>query len=141
MQYLYFLAHLMVSCPYASLMPHTMISRSWTINELISSFQCYNCLQDIFNRWAPCLRQASQINCHPNLTSRCRQLWFILLNYVKFLKMKPEFDDDDFEFQGEHLVEHSTYIPSDADHRKMTDFIPKYLQQTTIIRRGKSFIF
>ena len=128
----------MISCPYAALMPGSMDSRKWTVNELISSFRCYNCLSDSMNRWAPCVRQAAQINTHPNLCSRPRQIWFLVFLFLKFIKGKSDYDDEDYFFDGPHTIEHHIYNPHANDRRQITDYIPKYLQQSTIIRRGKS---
>lgn len=121
-------------------MPQSMSSRKWNINEIISSFQCFNCYHDQINNWAPCVRLSSQINTHPNLVSRSRQLWFIIINFLKFLRCGPEYGDDDFEFQGEHEVEHHAYHPNAAEKRKLILTTPKYLQKSTIISYGLNFI-
>lgn len=121
-------------------MPGTLASRLWTVDEIISSFRCLNCYADAFNTWAPCIRMSSQINCHPNLTSRCRQIWFLVFNFLKYLRHGPEFGDEDFEFQGEHDVTHHVYYPSMANQRKLQPQVPKHLQQATIISRG-NFIY
>ena len=120
----------------AALMPQTMSSRSWTVKELISSFQCTSCYQDIINSWSPCTRLSSMINTHPNLCSRNRQLWFIIFNFLKYLNCKPQFGDEDFTFNGEHSVEYHEYDPSAADRRIMNPMVPKYLQKSAIITRG-----
>ena len=117
-------------------MPQTMSSMKWTINEIIANFKCYNCIHDALNTWAPCLRQSAMINCHPNFTSRSRQLWFLMMNFLKYIKSEPEYDDEDFEFNGEHEIEVVRYKPTEKDQRKLFDCIPKHLQQLTIVRRG-----
>ena len=136
-----FSAHLLVSCPYTSLMPNTMASRPWTLDEIISSFKCFNCYQDSFNRWAPCVRQYSQINCHPNFTSRGRQIWFLVFNFLKYLRCGPLYGDEDYTYQGEHSVKHHVYFPSMADQRNITPNVPKHLQQSTIITKGKCHFY
>ena len=133
-----YLAQIMISCPYAALMPGSMESRKWTINELISSFRCYNCYSDSMNRWAPCVRQASQINTHPNLCSRSRQIWYLIMLFLKFVKGESDYGDEDYSFDGPHEIEHHIHNPNTADKRVFSDNVPKYLQQSTIIRRGES---
>ena len=120
-------------------MPGTLASRLWTVDEIISSFRCLNCYQDAYNRWAPCLRYSSQTNCHPNLTSRCRQIWFLVFNFLKYLRHGPEYGDEDFEYQGEHEVIHHPYYAAMPNQRNIQPQIPKHLQQATIISRGMSF--
>ena len=126
-----FSAHLTFACPYASLMPQVMSSRPWTLNEIISSFQCFNCYQDVINNWSPCIRLSSRVNTHPNLVSRSRQFWFIIFNFLKFIRCGPQYGDEDFEFQGEHSIEHHTYSPSAPEQRKLLPTTPKYLQRST----------
>ena len=130
------LAHLMFSCPYVSLLPQSMASRLWTVPELISNFQCISCYQDSLNHWAPCVRISAMINTHPNLVSRNRQAFFIIFNFLKFLDCEPQFNDEDFKFNGEHSVMYHEYDPRAANRRKMNPYVPKYLQKSSIIRRG-----
>ena len=127
----------MISCPYSALMPGTMDSRKWTIDELISNFRCYSCYGDILNSWAPCIRQSAQINTHPNLVSRPRQIWFLIFNFLKYIKGESQFGDEDIAFQGPHEVEHHRYNPYAADRREILKTIPKHLQCSTIVTRGK----
>ena len=131
----------MVSCPYAALMPGSMDSRLWTVNELISSLQCYTCYNDVINAWAPCIRQAAQVNTHPNLCSRGRQIWFLIFIFMKYLKGESEFDDEDFIFQGPHAIQHHRYNPTDSDRRRLIKNVPKQLQCSTIITRGNFLDF
>ena len=131
----------MFTCPYAALMPQTMSSRPWTINELISNFQCRSCYTDTINTWAPCVRLSAMVNVHPNLCSRERQIWFIIFIFLKYLPCGPQFTDEDFSFDGEHTVETHIYDPSSPNRRKMIPNVPKYLQCSPIITRGNIFAF
>ena len=133
-------AHILVSCPLSVLMPQTMNSPKWSLRELISSFNCYNCLSNSLSKWAPCLRQSAMVNCHPNLTSRCRQIWFIMLNFLKYIKSDPEFDDEDYKFNDENELEHHDFQPTAADKKRFADYMPKGLKWTRIVTRGKIFI-
>ena len=129
----------MFSCPMAELMPQTMASRKWTVKELISNFQCVSCYQDKLNTWAPCIRLSSMVNTHPNLCSRTRQIWFIIFNFLKYLNCEPQFGDEDFKFKGEHSVEYHQYNRHLPDRRRLLPMVPRYLQISSIIRRGKYF--
>ena len=130
----------MTACPYSALMPGSMESRKWTVNELVSSIKCFICKHDVINTWSPCSRQSASINCHPNFTSRTRQLWFILMQFLKYIKPSDSDIWATYAFEGEHEVEHEVYSPLSESRRKLNSEIPKGSQIATIIRRGK-FMF
>ena len=125
----------MVSCPYSMLMADSMGSPKWTADELMSSAKCYNCRQDIFNTWCPCIRQSCQINLHPEFTTRSRQIWFLIMQILKFTKTADKPNENDFKYDGEHQVEHEIYYPQHLN-RKLDPNVPKHLQVATIVRRG-----
>ena len=127
----------MTSCPYASIMAGTLDSRQWTVNELISSVKCYSCFHNVVNTWAPCIRRSAQVNLHPNLTSRCRQMWFLIMQLLKFCNSEAQFDtDEEFKFLGENSLQYHTYSPTDPNRRKLNPDIPKYYQIARIVSRG-----
>ena len=135
------LAHILVSCPYSSLMPQTMASRKWTVRELISNFNCNNCLSNSLSTWAPCLRQSAMVNCHPNLTSRARQIWFIFLNFLKYNKTQPTYDDEDYKFDDGNEVDHHEYRPTASDRKRFSDYLPRTMKWTKIVTRGTVFYY
>ena len=133
---------MMISCPYASLMAGTLDSRQWTVNELISSLRCYSCYHNVVNTWAPCVRRSAQINLHPNLTSRCRQMWFLVMQLLKYCNIEAKFDsDENYAFTSETTLQYNTYRPSEAERRDLLSNVPKRLQTSKIVSRGKLFSF
>ena len=136
-----FSVYMMNSCPYASLMANTMDSRQWTVNEMISSLKCYSCFHNVVNTWAPCVRRSAQVNLHPSLTSRCRQIWFLVMQLLKYCNPIAQFDsDENFEFLGENTIQYHMYSPTDPDRRKLNPEIPKIYQTAKIVSRGKFIV-
>ena len=130
-------AHMLISCPFATLMANTLDSRLWTASELTSSLRCYSCYHNVVNHWAPCIRRSSQINLHPSLTSRCRQMWFLIMQLLKFCETSPDFEsDEEFKFLGENSLRYHTYRPTDADRRNLLPVIPRRLQTSKIVAKG-----
>ena len=131
---------MLISCPFATLMANTMDSRLWTVNELTSSLRCYSCYHNMVNTWAPCIRRSAQINLHPSLTSRCRQMWFLIMQLLKYCDTSPHFESDEtFEFLGENSVRYHTYRSTDADRRDLLSVVPKRFQTSKIVARGILF--
>ena len=136
---------MLISCPYATLMASTKASPQWSIDDIVQSMRCRSCYVDLINHWAPCQRLIAQINLHPELTSRCRQMWYLCMQFSKF--MIPEDDilkfegDAEFEFLGENTVKVHRYMINSADRRKILEYMPKHLQTKPIITRGIIFIF
>lgn len=132
-------AFTLASCPYSTLMAGTLESRLWTTDEIISSMQCYDCFRNTFNRWGPCMTKNAQTNIDPYLCSRPRQIWYLVFNYLKFLKPNNQFDDADFTFQGEDSVIYHSYSLVDPACRTIKSNVPKSFQIDTIIARGKLY--
>ena len=118
------------------LLADTMGSEKWTVDELMSSVRCQNCLHDRFNTWAPCIRQSSQINLHPEFVSRPRQIWYLVIKLLKYIKPADKPNCPYYSYDGEHRVEHESYHPQHLN-RQIKANVPKYLQTVTIVRRGK----
>ena len=157
---------MMNTCPYATLMAGTLDSRQWTVNELVQSIRCYrkgindhvsnhfysnsmynalysqiylfhSCYHNVVNTWAPCIRRSAQINLHPNLTSRCRQMWYLVIQLLKYCNMTPQFaTDETFTFKGETELHYHTYSPTSADRRDLLSNVPRRLQTANIVTRG-----
>ena len=133
---------MMNTCPYATLMAGTLDSRLWTVNELIQSIRCYGCYHNIVNTWAPCIRRSSQINLHPNLTSRCRQMWYLTTQLLKYCNMETQFKcDETFTFKGETALRYHEYSPSSTDRRDLLSNVPRRYQIAKIVARGKNSFF
>ena len=131
-------AHMLISCPYATLMANSKASVQWSIDDIVQSMKCQTCFMDAINHWAPCIRLSSQVNLHPSLTSRCRQMWFMIMQFIKFL---PEDDysfesDAKFTFLGHNNVNTHRYMINSADRRRILHNMPKFLQNRTIVSRG-----
>ena len=73
--------------------------------------------------------------------SRSRQIWFLIFNFLKYIKGESQFGDEDITFQGPHEIEHHRYNPYAADRRKILKTIPKHLQCSTLITRGRFLDF
>ena len=116
-------------------MANTLSSIPWTIDEIISSLRYNSCYEQFINHWSPCIRRSAQVNLHPGLTSRKRQLWYLIMQFKKFLRSGQIYKGDEkYEFKGENTVNYHFYIPNT---RKILPNIPIQFQKTTIITRGK----
>ena len=115
-------------------MANTLSSVPWTIDEIISSLRCNSCYEQFINHWAPCIRRSAQVNLHHGLTSRKRQLWYLVMQFKKYLRPGPTFKGDEvYEFKGENAVKHHLYS---NNSRKILPNLPIDFQKTTIITRG-----
>ena len=129
---------MLISCPYATLMANSKASVQWSIDDIVQSMKCKSCFSDAINHWAPCVRLSAQVNLHPSLTSRCRQMWYLTMQFVKFLpeNESPFESDATFEFLGPNTVATHRYIINSANRRKIMLNMPKYLQSQPIVTRG-----
>ena len=88
------------------------------------------------------MRKSAQTNLHPNICSRSRQIWYLVFNYLKYLKPGSRFSEDsEFVFQGEDSVVYHSYSPLNPKSRMIHDNVPKSIQSTTIIARGMICVF
>ena len=119
-------------------MANTKSSVQWSIDDIVQSMKCQSCFTDAINHWAPCIRLIAQVNLHPSLTSRYRQMWFLTMQFMKFLPddESPFATDATFTFLGEHTVTTHRYMINSATRRKILRNMPKYLQSRPIITRG-----
>ena len=66
-------------------------------------------------------------------------MWFILMQFLKYIKPSDSSLWTNYPFQGEHEVEHEHYSPYAADRRKLLSEVPKSNQIAAIIRRGIAY--
>ena len=131
---IFILAFILISCPYATLMANTLSSTLWTADEIVSSMRCNSCFEHLINHWSPCIRKSSQINLHVELTSRSRQLWYLVMQFMKYVKQDISYRGDvAYEFLSEHPIVHHVYSKTS---RKTSSNLPLIFQDSKIVTRG-----
>ena len=116
-------------------MANTLGSTLWTTDEIVSSMRCNSCFEHMMNHWAPCIRKSSSINLHPSLTSRCRQNWFLVMQFIKYVKQDITYRGDVvYDYLAEHPIVHHIYSKTS---RKTSSNIPLIFQDAKIVTRGK----
>ena len=124
---------LQLACTFLHLHHPTLDPCLWTLDELKNSLVCNTCLLELNNWWHVCLRRSCAINLHPEYLSRGRQMFFMVIQILKYLPVPTSYYGPIIHFKGPHK-------PIVQDNPRSNSGLPKYLQPKKLIRCGEYFI-
>ena len=75
-------------------------SKIWSIATLKQNILCGICYVQGINHWNSCQRRMAIINLHPGYSSRPRQIWFIVMQILKYLPPNENYRSPRTKFLG-----------------------------------------
>ena len=84
----------------ASAAPPQTPEQRWSLEELKRNSLCGICYIHELNDWNSCIRRSGLINLHPGHVSRPRQMFFLIIQILKFLPIPTDYTGPIFQFAG-----------------------------------------
>ena len=116
----------------ASASPPQDPTQQWPIGELKRNGLCGLCYVHELNDWNSCTRKSGLINLHPGLCSRPRQMWFLIMQILKYLPIPARYIGPVYRFVG-----NVPYGPIKIQDRTINPTIPREIHNAEIICYGK----
>ena len=118
----------------ASASPPQTLAQRWSAADIKRNSLCGLCFVHELNDWNSCVRRMGLINLHPGLCSRPRQMFYLIIQILKFLPIPEDYEGPVFRFQGN--------VPYGAvelqDHTR-NPTIPTEIHNATIVCYGELF--
>ena len=127
----------MMSLMGAAATPPQRLKEQWSVAAIKRNMLCGICLVQDMNNWNSCLRRSAIINCHMGFCSRARQMWFLIMQVIKYLPIPK-----DIKFWPTTKFDGSVpFGPTIVQDKTRNPTLPTTVHNAEIVTYGKKFYF
>ena len=118
----------------ASATPPETPAERWSIGEIKRNSLCGLCFVHELNDWNSCVRRMGLVNLHPGLCSRPRQMFYLIIQILKYLPIPADYDGPRFRFIG-----NVPFGAVELQDQTINPNMPREIHNAIIICYGKQF--
>ena len=119
----------------ANIAPPRSPAHTWSMDTVKQNLRCGICYVNDINHWNSCQRRMAIINLHPGFSSRPRQLWFIIMQIIKYLPIPETYRAPKPRFRGN--VRFRAFIRQDQTRNPN---IPTHIHNAKLVVYGKLYL-
>ena len=115
----------------ASASPPQSVEQRWPLREIKRNSLCGLCYVHELNDWNSCIRRSGLVNLHPGNVSRPRQMFYLIIQILKYLRIPADYTGPVFRFIG-----NVPFGPQSLQDPEINPAVPKEIQNAELICYG-----